>query len=222
MKIYHDLEQGTDEWKAIRKGKPSTSKFASIITASKGDLSKSRVEYMRELIAECFAPEWEEFTGNRFTDRGVEMEPEARAAFIAETQLDVIEVGGVLADDGVTWCSPDGLVFGGDQKEIRSGLEIKCPSPRVHIGYIIDGVLPAAYKQQVHGAMAITGAGHWHFWSYFPNLRPFHLVVHRDEYTEKVSAALATFVEEYKTQHAEILEKVALPVELIEEEEDES
>jgi len=221
VKIYHDLEQGTDEWKAIRKGKPSTSKFSSIITAAKGELSKSRVEYMRELIAECFAPEWEEFTGNRYTDRGTEMEPEARESFVAETQLDVTEVGGVLADDGVTWCSPDGLVLL-SETEILTGLEIKCPSPRVHIGYIIDGVLPAAYKQQVHGAMAITGASHWHFWSYFPNLRPFHLVVNRDEYTEKVSTALATFVGEYKSQHAEIMEKVALPVELIEEEEGEA
>jgi hypothetical protein len=212
VKIYHDLEQGSDEWKAIRKGKPSTSKLSSIITAAKGELSKSRVGYIRELIGECFAPEWEEFAGNRYTDRGVELEPEARDAFIAETMLDVIEVGGVLADDGVSWCSPDGLIFDGET--IVSGLEIKCPSPRVHVGYVLDGVLPSDYKQQVHGAMAITGARLWHFWSYFPGLRPFHLIIERDEYTEKVASALAQFVTEYKTALGEATPLLAIPDEL--------
>jgi hypothetical protein len=212
VKIYHDLEQGSDEWKAIRKGKPSTSKLSSIITAAKGELSKSRVGYIRELIGECFAPEWEEFAGNKYTDRGVELEPEAREAFIAETMLDVIEVGGVLADDGISWCSPDGLIFDGET--IVSGLEIKCPSPRVHVGYVLDGVLPSDYKQQVHGAMAITGAKRWHFWSYFPGLRPLHLIVERDDYTEKVASALAQFVTEYKTALGEATPLLAIPDEL--------
>ena len=181
MKIFHDLEQGSEEWRLIRKGKPSTSKLSSVITAAKGELSKSRTAYIRELIGECFAPEWEEFAGNKYTDRGVELEPEARDAFVAETLLDVKEVGGVLADDGVSWCSPDGLIPNANTGKIESGLEIKCPSPRVHIGYVLDGVLPNDYKQQVHGAMAITGANRWHFWSYFPGLRPFHLIVERDQ-----------------------------------------
>lgn len=215
MKIFHDLEQGTDEWLAIRKGKPSTSKLGNIITAAKGELSKSRVGYIRELIGECFAPEWEEFAGNKYTERGVEMEPEARDAFRTVIDFPVVEVGGVLADDGVSWCSPDGLIFNPlDDDEIVSGVEIKCPSPKVHVGYVLDGVLPSEYKQQVHGAMAITGADCWHFWSYFPGLRPFHLVVNRDEYTEKVSTALATFVTEYKTALGEATPLLAIPDEL--------
>jgi hypothetical protein len=210
MKIFRDLEQGSDEWHAIRKGKPSTSRLSAIITAAKGELSKSRVAYIRELIGECFAPDWEEFAGNKYTERGVELEPEARDAFIAETLLDVIEVGGVLGDDGVSWCSPDGLLFD-EAGNISTGLEIKCPSPRVHIGYILDGVLPSDYKQQVHGAMAITGAERWHFWSYFPGLRPFHLIVERDDYTRQVAAALAEFVTEYKIALNAARPLIALP-----------
>lgn len=215
MKIYHDLEQGTDEWLMIRKGKPTTSKLASIITAKTGAPSSSRVAYVRELIAECFAPEWEEFAGNKFTDRGVEMEPEARDAFRTVIDFPVVEVGGVLADDGVSWCSPDGVIFNPlDDEEIVSGVEIKCPSPKVHVGYVLDGVLPDAYKQQVHGAMAITGADCWHFWSYFPGLRPFHLVVNRDEYTERVAQCLAEFVTEYKTELAKVSPLISLPDQL--------
>jgi len=211
MKIFHDLEQGSEEWLRIRMGKPSASRLSSIVTAAKGELSKSRVSYVRELIAECFAPEWEEFAGNRYTDRGIEMEPEAREAFVAETLIDVKEVGGVLGDDGVSWCSPDGVVF--DGKVIVEGLEVKCPSPSVHVGYILDGVLPNSYRQQVHGALAITGAKRWHFWSYFPGLRPFHLIVEPDEYTEKVASALAQFVTEYKTELNRVTPMIALPVE---------
>jgi hypothetical protein len=214
VKIFYDLIQGSDEWKAARKGRPSTSNLSNIITAARGDLSKTADAYIIELIAECFAPEWEEFVGNRFTERGIELEPEARDAFIAETGLNVIEVGGVLADDGVTWCSPDGLIMdeSGDRERIITGVEIKCPSPKVHIGYIIDGKLPDAYKQQVHGQMAVTGAKYWHFWSYFPGLRPFHTVVYRNDYTEKLEQGLHVFVEQYQQRLAEITPLVALPV----------
>ena len=213
MKIFYDMEQGSDEWKAARKGRPSTSALSNIITAARGDLSKSADAYIVELISECFAPEWEDFVGNRYTERGIELEPEARDAFVAETGMNVIEVGGVLADDGVTWCSPDGLIMdeSGDKERIITGVEIKCPSPKVHIGYIIDGKLPDAYKQQVHGQMAVTGADYWHFWSYFPGLRPFHAVVYRDEYTEKLEQGLHVFVEQYHQRLAEITPLVALP-----------
>jgi hypothetical protein len=213
MKIFYDLVQGSDEWKLMRKGRPSTSALSNIITAARGDLSKSADAYIVELISECFAPEWEDFVGNRYTERGIELEPEARDAFVAETGMNVIEVGGVLADDGVTWSSPDGLIMdeSGDTERILSGLEIKCPSPKVHIGYIIDGKLPDAYKQQVHGQMAVTGARYWHFWSYFPGLRPFHTVVYRDEYTEKLEQGLHVFVEQYQQRLAEITPLVALP-----------
>jgi putative phage-type endonuclease len=208
VNIIPDLEQGTAEWLAMRKGKPTASRFAEIITAAKGELSKSSAGYIRELIGECFVPGFEYFSGNRFTEWGNEHEPEARAAFQAETGLDVRKVGFVLAKDGVCGCSPDGLIYqGGDYV---AGLEIKCPTPKVHIGYVLDGGLPDDYKQQVHGSMAITGLREWHFWSYFPGMRHHHHVVRWDAYTEKLVETVASFVESYRQAYAQAAPRLSL------------
>lgn len=208
MKIFRDLEQGTPEWIAIRKGHPTASRFSDIITAAKGELSKSSTGYIRELIGESFCPDWEEWLGNKFTDRGKETEPEARDAFatILEAGRTVEEVGFVLGDDQVCGCSPDGLIYEGEA--LVSGVEIKCPSPKVHVGYVLDGGLPDAYKQQVHGSMVIAGLPEWHFWSYFPGLRPHHVIIKRDDYTAKLQAALWQFVASYKAAYADAVPKL--------------
>lgn len=209
MKIFRDLIQGSDEWKAVRKGKPTASRFSDIITAAKGELSKSATGYIRELIGECYCPDWEPWHGNQFMDRGKELEPEARECFIAEIMLDVREVGFVLGPDGICGCSPDGLIY--ENGIPVSGVEIKCPIPKTHVGYIMDGGLPDDYKQQVHGSLAITGLNEWHFWSYFPGMRPHHVIVHRDEYTAKVESALKEFVAKYREAMEVANQKVKLP-----------
>jgi len=207
MKIYTDLEQGSDAWIKLRKGKPTASRFSDIITAAKGDKSKSAKPYMRELIGEAFCPDWEEWAGNKYTERGTETEPEAREAFASILDTERLEdTGFVLSDDGVSGCSPDGLIYQEDR--LISGVEIKCPSPKLHIGYVLDGGLPLLYKAQVHGSMVVTGTDYWHFWSYFPGLRPHYIVVVRDEFTAKVEVAVAEFVHEYKAAYADALPKL--------------
>lgn len=208
MKIYADIQQGTDEWKRLRKGKPTASRFSEILTAT-GALSKSSRGYIMELIGECFAPDFEYFYGNAYTERGTAVEGEAREAFSQKTGLTVCQVGFVVGDDGVCGCSPDGLIL--DSASVpMAGVEIKCPTPKVHIGYVMDGVLPDTYKQQVHGSMAVTGLTEWHFFSYFPGLQPLHVVVGWDDYTEKLADSLKAFVTEYRTQMAIAVKKLTL------------
>lgn len=209
MKVYKELIQGSPEWLQVRKGHPTASRFGDIITAKTCEVSKSSTGYIRELIGECFCPEFEYWSGNKFTQRGTEIEPEARDSFAAETGLAVEQVGFCLADDGICGCSPDGLIVDSSGQYI-AGLELKCPTPKVHVGYVLDGVLPDEYKQQVHGGMAITGLNEWHFWSYFPGMRHFHLVINRDEYTEKLSAGLAAFGVQYKAAFASALPRLQI------------
>lgn len=198
MRVFTDLIQGSDEWKAVRKGKPTASRFSDIITAKTGELSKSATGYIRELIGECYCPDWEPWQGNQFMERGKELEPIARAKFIEEIGHGVEEVGFVLSRDGVCGCSPDGLIYDLEAQSYVAGVEIKCPIPKTHIGYIMDGGLPDEYKQQVHGSMAVTGLSHWHFYSYFPGMKSHHVIVKRDDYTAKVESALNTFVQQYR------------------------
>lgn len=209
MKVIKELQQGTSEWLQARCGRPTASRFSDIITAAKGDLSKSAKGYIRELIGQTFCPEWEYGFKTKEMQRGNDLEPEARRAFCEATGLTVEEVGFCIRDDGISGCSPDGLIV--DSEGVyMAGLEIKCPSPKTHIEYVMDGGLPDTYRQQVHGCMAVTGLTEWHFWSYFPGMKPHHVVVHWDDYTEKLASSLDQFVADYKEARAIALPKLQI------------
>jgi hypothetical protein len=80
--------------------------------------------------------------------------------------------------------SPDGLVG-------NSGLvEIKCPKVSTHLAYLIAGVVPAGYKNQMMWQMACTGRDWCDFVSFRPDL-PEHLQL---------------FIVRYKRDAARILE----------------
>jgi hypothetical protein len=209
MIIHEKVIQGSEVWAALRRGRPTASRFKDIITAAKGDLSKSSPAYIAELIGECFVPDWIDFAGNKFTDHGTELEPVARKAFEEHTGYQATEVGFVTRADGVVGCSPDGLITG-PSGGYMSGVEIKCPSPKVHVGWIMAGGLPDEHKQQVHGSMAVTGLNSWHFFSFFPGLQPFYVIVHRDAYTAKLSASLDDFLIQYAAARSAVIPKLSL------------
>jgi hypothetical protein len=64
----------------------------------------------------------------------------------------------------------------------------------------MEGVLPDAYKLQVHWSMAVTGLKTWHFMSYFPELEPLILAIQWDDFTDKVCAAQDDFVCAYAAE----------------------
>lgn len=214
MKVYPDVAQGSEEWYAMRRGRPTASQFKNLITAVKGSLSEGRHDYMTRLVAESFCPDWKSFVGNFATERGTEMEPEAREAFSLHTGHTLKQVGFCTQDNGVVGCSPDSLIVDADGNYI-GGLEVKCPFPETHVGYLLKGGLPDTYKQQVHGSMAVTGLNVWHFWSYFPGMRPHHVIVERDLYTAKVEEAIQTFLIEYGAFRERVIPLVQLPTQKI-------
>ena len=193
MKIWPNLLQGSEAWHAARTGKLTASNASKIITAG-GKLSAQRDDYMDELISDCFCPGQNAWHGNANTDRGTAMEPLARAEFERRTSLEVEEVGFVTREDGVIGCSPDGLIS--RDGSYVAGLEIKCPLPKTHLRYLLDGKLPDAYKPQVHFSMMVTGLP-WHFFSYCPGMRPLHLFVEADAYTATLKATVEEFVQRY-------------------------
>lgn len=211
MKIHKGFLQGSEEWFALRRGRATASNFKKIITPAKGEYSKQASGYMRDLLVECFTPDYAKFLGTFWTDRGTEMEPEARKAFEVHTGLTAEQVAFVTSErwQHVVGCSPDSLIKGASGAYV-AGLEIKCPSPFTHAEYIEDGVLPDEYKAQVHGSMAVTGLPRWHFFSYFPGLQPFHLVVERDEYTAKLEASIDRFIIEYGAYRERMRPKLQL------------
>lgn len=187
--IVTDIQQGTPEWRAARAGIATASEFAKLLTST-GKPSTQATTYMHKLLADWLIGEP---SGPEATDwmlRGIEMEAEARAWYEMQTDADVQQVGIVYRDESrMVACSPDGLV--GDE----GGVEIKCPAPHTHVGYLLAGKLPSDYVGQVQGSMYVTGRAWWHFVSYHPDIDPLLIRVERDEaYIESLDKAVRAFV----------------------------
>lgn len=127
--IIHDVEQNTEEWRAIRAGIPTASAFDNIITAG-GKPSSQSEKYMEILISEIQTglPIKEGFKSSSMK-RGHELEDKAAGYYAMEYGVDVQKVGFVTDDLLMIGCSPDRLV--GDD----GMLEIKCPDQQTMISY---------------------------------------------------------------------------------------
>jgi hypothetical protein len=211
---YPDIIQNSEEWEALRRVRPTASNASKIITAVKGDLSKSARDYAVKLATQSLFdsdPDPVKWTGNANTDNGNEREQAAREAYTALTGFSVDPLGFATTLDSFVGCSPDGMVRGPDGAYLH-GLEIKCPTSAVHVDYLLGGTLPDEYKQQVHTSLYVTGLQRWDFFSYFPTLAPFHLTIYRDAYTDKLAAAMDEFRILYVKIKAEVLAAAKQPL----------
>jgi hypothetical protein len=194
--IVYDVEQGSPEWHKLRRGRPTASNFHRIITGKGMKPSKSMEGYIDELIGEALAihqPEGAPSYTSRAMSYGVETENEARRWYQLNTEAEVRKVGFITTDDHRFGGSPDALV-GPD-----GGMELKCPTPKVHMSYLRRGGVPANYKAQVHGGL-ICGAGvlsWWDFVSYCPGLEPVKVRVVRDDFTTELAVCLEIFWRQY-------------------------
>ncbi len=190
MKII-DCVQNSDAWLAARLGIPTASEFHRIITAVKGDLSKSARKYAHALVAETLLGRpLEKPPGTPWAmERGKLLEPPAIQQYSFTNDVEVRRVGFVTTDDGRVGCSPDGLIIG-----TRGGLEVKCTLDENHMGILLDG--PGDdYKQQVQGNLATAELEWWDLYAYHPELPPKTIRTYRDEpYIAKMGAALTEFL----------------------------
>lgn len=179
----HNVEQGSDEWHAVRLGIPTASEFAKILTPT-GKLSAQAEAYANKLVAEKLAGKrLESFEGNDWTERGNELEAAAVSYYEVLTDSTTEKVGFVTA--GECGCSPDRLV--GDD----GLLEIKCPAPHTHVHYMLTGKIEQKYTPQVQGQLMITGRKWCDLLSYHPDLPPVLIRIERDEdYIEALRGAI--------------------------------
>lgn len=174
--IAHNVAQGSPEWKALRLGIPTASNFHRIIAPKTGKLSAQADAYMAQLVAEALLGIPLDGDASDFMERGSALEAEAVAFYELERGVTTEEVGFCTLDDGSAGCSPDRLV-GED-----GGLEIKCPTPGVHVQYLLglDSVSDK-YRAQVQGGLWITGRRWWDVCSYHPEMPTALIRVERDE-----------------------------------------
>ena len=166
-------EQGSVEWVAARIGIPTASAFDKIITPKTMKLSASSNGYMCRLLAEQMLGASLDEGISEWMQRGKDLEDDAVRYYELQREADTTPVGFILHDSRMVGCSPDRLV--GDD----GGLEIKCPSPAVHVANILE--MTTAYTAQVQGALWITGRQWWDLLSFHPDLPPALVRVQRDE-----------------------------------------
>jgi putative phage-type endonuclease len=174
---HHHIEQGSDEWYALRRGVITASTISRLIagTGKPANNDTSRAQLL-QLLAERITGESEASFYSDDMARGHLLEPLARDIY-AEHRAPVQECGFVTADfDGtVIGYSPDGLV--GDDGLI----EIKSPRQKNHLRSLFSDEVPVEYVPQVQTGLAVTGR-HWcDYISYAPGLPLFVRRCWRDE-----------------------------------------
>lgn len=195
IEIIDDVPQGSPEWKALRVGIPTASRFADAMASAKipGDEPKTRARYMKDLAGEVMTGEPAEGFRSRAMLRGQEVEPVLRATFQIETGLDVREVAFVrrTMPFGIVGASPDGLI------DHDCGLEIKSTEPALLIDILRSGRVPAEYVPQVQGNMLVTGRPSWWLAIGFPGMPLFKRKIMRDSaYIARMTVALEVFQQE--------------------------
>ena len=193
MKIIKDIEQGTDEWKALRLGKVTASKMKDVMSNGRGGApSKMAETYMIELIAERLTGEAKPFFENDAMKWGTKTEPLARAMFELREGLEVEEVAFIEHDNDVGM-SPDGLI-GGDGL-----IEIKCPTTTTQIKRALSDDYAADYKDQIQMQLWVSGRKYCYFLSFDPRLECaagylLQKVERDEEYIAKMEEETTAFV----------------------------
>lgn len=172
-----DIEQGSDEWHAIRRGMITASAIAKLLTGTgkpaNNDTSRAQ---LYQLLAERITGESDPGFYNDDMARGHLLEPFARDLYAA-SYAPVQECGFISRQlSGVViGYSPDGLV--GDDGLI----EIKSPRPKTHLKSLLTNQVPGEYVPQVQTGLAVSGRAWCDFISYAPGLPLFVRRVERDE-----------------------------------------
>lgn len=200
MKI-HDVQQRSPEWMQLRLGIPTASDFHRILTPT-GKRSSQADAYMHRLLAEWLTGAPLDSVETQWMQRGSELEDEAIAAYEFASNKKVQRVGFVTTANGLIGCSPDGLV------DDDGGLEMKCPAPQTHIGYLLSKTVDEDYKPQVQGCISICERDWWDVQSYYPGLPTSIIHAERDDrYIALLVEALAEFCEKLGAGKRTLIDK---------------
>jgi putative phage-type endonuclease len=176
--IEEQIKQQSEKWFQERSGRISASRICHMLAEGDG---LTREKYKIKLAIERLTGKpLDDGFKTKYTERGNELEPEARDVYEIITGSYVEQIPFMrhpTIEMGLA--SPDSLV------NFDGLLEIKCPAVHTHINYVLTRKIPRAYMLQMYFQMACTGRQWCDFMSYFPeapiNIRSLIIRVARDE-----------------------------------------
>ncbi len=186
------MEQRSEEWFEVRKGKMTASNAATIAANGKG-----LETYIYNLLSEKYALNSDESYISQDMLRGIEREDQARMTY--EIQNDDTEQVGFIEMDEYTGCSPDGLI-GKD-----GGLELKCPNNQNFFRLLVDGedAIDSKYLWQVQMCLLVSKRKWWDLVFWNGNFEK-NLIVFRIEPDIAMQEKLKIGIEKGKTMIKEI------------------
>lgn len=206
MRVFtsQEMPQGSPQWYAVRRGRPTGSQFGRIITPKRAEFADGRDTYQAELIAELLG--WQSgFQGTPDTQRGNALEQEAIRWLQFQHSYTGREVGFCLSDCGRYGASPDWLMDDG------TPVEVKSPDIHTfikwHAHWRKTGECPLDHKAQCHGEMHVTGADRCLFIAYpdHPALQKLVITVKRSDFTTKLGDYINRFCDELEALRADVL-----------------
>lgn len=171
--IFHNVEQNSDTWFALRLGKVTASKFGLIMANEGKAFGEPAKRYALQLALERVTGKKSEYSfRNDDMERGHEQEPVARMLYETEHFVEVSNGG--FFDCGEYGDSPDGLVK-------QAGIiEIKSVIAPTHYDTLQRRNFDPVYRWQLVGHLDCTGRDWVDFVSYcaeFPEEK--QLITHR-------------------------------------------
>lgn len=192
MQVIRGIKQGSEDWKNIRCGVITASRFKDVLAKGQG---KTRSAYMKQLVAEMLTGEPLETYVSTEMKWGTETEPQARSVYELDNAVEVEEVSFIKYGELSVGVSPDGLVGN------NGVLEIKCPSTVTHIDTLLYGKMPQCHTAQVQGQLWVSEREWCDFVSFDPRIKTdksyFCVRVYRDEeYIKNLKSEVTKFAEE--------------------------
>ena len=190
IRYHFDIEQGSEEWHALRCGILTASEMKFIVTPTLKPVSNDKERaHLFELLGQRITQHTEPRYISDDMLRGHEDEIEARIRY-AENFAPVTECGFVTNDDHgfVIGYSPDGLV------DYDGLIECKSRRQKYQVETILADRVPEEYMLQIQTGLLVTGREWLDFVSYCAGLPMYVKRVFPDaRYQEAIIAAATDF-----------------------------
>lgn len=210
IKVYEDVEQGSDEWHELRRGIVTASTIGALITPKTVKVSKAQtgLTKLTELAAERITERFEEPITSRDMERGHFYEPYARDEYAKHKGVEVREVGFMVrtVDGHKIGYSPDGLIQ-------DDGLcEFKSRKQRIQVQHILAGEVPAENMAQLQTGLFVSQRDWIDYGSYSTGMPMMIIRVESDSRWQKAirealvyaETKIAEIIKDYETRTADM------------------